>query len=345
MRHVTRDAVWLLRLGFGAWLVPAGLNHFIGLFPQPPGNQALSQEVLAALIASGLFSLVKAVELAAGLALLLGRWVPLALAMLLPVSFNVWFWDVELQGWTSVSAWYGWAVLGANVLLCLAWWPSYRTMLTPGGGGNAALARYFTPLRLLLGALLLIGGINALSGHWWPMPSGSNPLAVQLLTALQHSGLAQVGFGILLVAGLLLVGGFSVPFALAAALPVNIGALYWALVLEQHPLWAPLALLLVALNGLLLLASLPACRPMLAMRPLAVGETSQPGERYEHLFSDLRASLPLRALATGALLLALAYAFYWFLLPPMLGFWNMAMLVLPGLILLAKVPQRRTAPV
>lgn len=128
MQAALRNAVWVLRLGFGAWLVPAGLNHFLGLFAQPLGNQPLSTQVITALIASGLFSLVKAVELLAGLALVFGRWVPLALAALLPVSFNVWYWDTALQGWTSVSAWYGWAVLGANVLLCLAWWRSYAPL-------------------------------------------------------------------------------------------------------------------------------------------------------------------------------------------------------------------------
>jgi hypothetical protein len=107
-----RLALWMLRLGFAAWLIPAGINHFWPLFPQPPGNQPESRAVLEA-----------------GLALLLGWRVPLALVMLLPVSFNVWYWDVVLQGWTSISAWYGWAVLGANVLLCAAWWPSYRPLL------------------------------------------------------------------------------------------------------------------------------------------------------------------------------------------------------------------------
>jgi hypothetical protein len=30
-------AVWLVRLVFAAWMIPAGLNHFIPLFPQPMG--------------------------------------------------------------------------------------------------------------------------------------------------------------------------------------------------------------------------------------------------------------------------------------------------------------------
>jgi uncharacterized membrane protein YphA (DoxX/SURF4 family) len=121
--------VWLLRLILGAWLVPAGLNHFYPLFPQPLGHAPESTALITALIDTGLFSLVKAVELFAGLCLILGWRVPLALMLELPVSFNVWYWDVQLEGWGSLAAYYGWAVLGANVLLILAYTRHYLPML------------------------------------------------------------------------------------------------------------------------------------------------------------------------------------------------------------------------
>ena len=59
-------AVWFVRLVYAAWMIPAGLNHFIRLYPQPIGNQPLSIEVFTALLDSGLFTLVKATELVAG---------------------------------------------------------------------------------------------------------------------------------------------------------------------------------------------------------------------------------------------------------------------------------------
>ena len=125
-----RYAVWIVRLIYAAWMIPAGLNHFIQLYPQPLGNEPLSIAVFTALLDSGLFTLVKAVELLAGVMLLLGWRVPLALVMALPVSFTVWYWDTELQGWWSVSAVYGWSVLGCNTLLALAYWDHYRAMFT-----------------------------------------------------------------------------------------------------------------------------------------------------------------------------------------------------------------------
>src|SRR5690606_32264576 len=99
--------------------------------PQPTGNQPLSIEVFTALLDSGLFTLVKAVELLAGVAVLTGFRLPLMLLAVLPVSFTVWYWDTELQGWWTASAIYGWAVLSCNVLRRLAYWPSYRAMFAP----------------------------------------------------------------------------------------------------------------------------------------------------------------------------------------------------------------------
>jgi uncharacterized membrane protein YphA (DoxX/SURF4 family) len=135
-------AVWFVRFVFAAWMIPAGLNHFVPIFPQPMGNMPLSTELITALIDSHLFDLVKAVELLAGLCVLFGYRVPLALVVCMPVSFNVWYWDVPLQGWQSGSAIYGWATLGANGALCLAYWDSYRAMFAlravPRGAGAAS---------------------------------------------------------------------------------------------------------------------------------------------------------------------------------------------------------------
>ena len=123
-----RYAVWFVRLIFAAWMVPAGFNHFVPIFPQPMGNTPLSHEMITALLDSGLFTLVKAVELFTGLCLVTGFYPRLALVVCMPVSFCVWYYDVPLEGWSSGAARYGWAVLGCNVLLCLAYFEGYRPM-------------------------------------------------------------------------------------------------------------------------------------------------------------------------------------------------------------------------
>ncbi len=275
-------AIWFVRLVFVAWMLPAGLNHFIPLFPQPLGNMPLSRELFAALDASHLFDLVKAVELIAALCLLTGFYVPLGLLLCMPVSFCVWYWDTPLQGWGSVSSIYGWAVLLCNLALCLAYLPSYRAMLVPRAAPDTWPDRKALVLaaRLVFGGWMLLSGVNFFA-HVHPMPAGHEPLAVQLMSALVHSQLLDVAMGIQLVAGALILAGVFVPLALSMVMPVCVCAAFWAVILEHEPLGALLALVAVALNGLLMLAYLDHYKGVLDRRAVALGEGNAP---YEALF-------------------------------------------------------------
>jgi len=123
-------AVWFLRLVFGGWMVPAGLEHFIHIFPQPMGSKPLSQELIVALLNSHLFDIVKAVELIAGAMVLLGFFTPLGLVLVMPVSFCVFYWDAPLEGWTSSASRAGDICLLVTVLLCAAHFNNYRSMFT-----------------------------------------------------------------------------------------------------------------------------------------------------------------------------------------------------------------------
>lgn len=141
--------LWFVRLVFAAWMIPAGLNHFVPLFPQPMGSKPLSHELIVALLDSHLFDLVKAVELFAGLSVLTGIYTPLALVMCMPVSFCVFFWDTPLEGWTSRAAIFGGSVLLCNILLCLSYLRTYRSMFAlrsaPRALGGSATAGSATP--------------------------------------------------------------------------------------------------------------------------------------------------------------------------------------------------------
>ena len=139
-------AVWFFRLVFGAWMVPAGLNHFVSLFPQPMGSKPLSHELIVALLSSHLFDIVKAVELIAGVCVLTGFCAPLALVVCMPVSFCVFWWDTPLEG--GFAALFGEAALLCNVVLCIAYIESYRSMFvmrakprTFGASPASSLAR------------------------------------------------------------------------------------------------------------------------------------------------------------------------------------------------------------
>lgn len=322
-------AVWFVRLVFAAWMIPAGLNHFYPLFPQPLGNMPASQEMMRALLDSGLFTLVKAVELFAGLCLLAGFRVPLALVLVMPVSFNVFYWDTALQGWTSGSAKYGWAVLGCNALLCLAYWESYRSMfpLRPEAGRRLVQLGC-----VILGAAMLLSGLNHFVLEFVPLPTGATPLAAQMTAALVSSELINVIMAIQLVAGVLLLGGLWVPAALCVLMPLSVCTAWWALVLNQQPLWAILSLAALALNGLLMLARLDAYRPMLRRDALAIGEAA--GDSYDPLFVPFRGRASGRQFALALVPLLAAFLFYIVLVPSVLGQFVWPALFVPAAALL-----------
>lgn len=126
--------------------------------------------------------------------------------------------------------------------------------------------------RLVFGAWMLISGLNHFVGPFYPEPIGTEPLAVQLMDALVHIGLLDVARGIQLVAGALILAGVFVPAALCVVMPISVCAAYWAVILEQEPVGAVLALVAVALGGLLMLAHLDYYRGVLERHPLAIGE-------------------------------------------------------------------------
>ena len=125
--------------------------------------------------------------------------------------------------------------------------------------------------RLIFGAWMLINGANFYF-HFYPMPVGHTPLAVQLMTALVDGHMLDVAMIIQLVAGALILAGVLVPVALCVVMPISVCATFWAVILERQPTGAAVALVAVGLNALLCLAYLDYYKGMLQRRALTVGE-------------------------------------------------------------------------
>ncbi len=328
-----RYAVWFFRLLFAAWMIPAGVNHFLPIFPQPMGSQPLSQELIRALLDSHLFDLVKAVELIAGVGVLLGYYTPLMLVICLPVSFNVFYWDAPLEGWGSRAAQFGYATLFTNAVLCLAWHKSFQSMFAlRSEPANKQLALIG---RLLFGGWMLLNGANYLLLSLWAMPAGSEPLALQLMTSLVNSRLLDVAMAMQLVFGALILAGVCVPAALCLLMPISTCALYWAL-LDQQALHALLALVGFGLNGLLMLAHLLYYRDILQRHALSVAETTVHDGSYDSLFVVTGGRVSRAAFVPALVVVVAATAFFGYFVTGRTAHFCMLVLMYPTFVLLAR---------
>lgn len=207
----------------------------------------------------------------AGVCVLTGFYTPLALILCMPISFCVFYWDTPLEGWMSTAASYGWSVLLCNVILCLAYVGSYQAMFALRSkprwfGGGAAMRQPLFFGRLVFGAWMVASAGNYWLFSFWPLPIGHEPLAIQLMAALTHSGLFGVAMAIQLVTGALILAGLFVPVSLCVVMPITTCALYWSVILDHQPLGMMLALAAFALNGVLMLAYLEYYRGTLQRR-------------------------------------------------------------------------------
>jgi uncharacterized membrane protein YhaH (DUF805 family) len=187
--------------------------------------------------------------------------------------------------------------------------------------------------RVAFGGWMLANGlIHFLGIH--PMPAGATPLAAQLMRALINSELIDVVMAIELVGGALILAGLFVPVALCVLMPVSICAAYWAVVLNQQPLGALLALAAVALNALLMLAHIHDYRDMLQWRALAIPETAD--SSFEARYVDAGGRTSRGDFLPALAILLAAAAFYHFLVPSLLVRWILPVLLVPALVLHAR---------
>jgi len=87
----TSSKIWVsaARYALGAIFFVFGLNGFLQFLPAPPMPEAAGRFAMALFGTGYMFPLIKATEIVAGLLLLSGRFVPLALALLAPVVVNI----------------------------------------------------------------------------------------------------------------------------------------------------------------------------------------------------------------------------------------------------------------
>jgi uncharacterized membrane protein YhaH (DUF805 family) len=190
--------------------------------------------------------------------------------------------------------------------------------------------------RLIFGAWMLANGASYFLFALWPMPTGHEPLAIELMSALTHSGLLGIAMTIQLVTGALILTGFFVPVALCVVMPISTCALFWSVLLDHQPLGAVLAAAAFALNGLLMLANLEYYRGALQRQAAMVGESAAGQGSFSFLFVNPNGRTSRGQFGAALVTLLAVAAFYAFLVKGATAHWAMLMLVFPGVVLHAR---------
>lgn len=204
------------------------------------------------------------------------------------------------------------------------------------------MTRGIAMLRVTLGALMVPTALAYFLPDLLPFIRSATwqaPMTVRLMDALDASGLLAVAKFIQLTGGLALLLNRAVPFALAAMVCVNVCGAFVAVMIEAEPLLATLALLVLVLNGVLMLAYLPAYSAMLAKGALADGEGPEPGAHYASVFINPFAGAPRTTLLLAAIPLAGALAFYYWVVPFTNGTTGLVVLALPAAVWAAALAQ------
>jgi uncharacterized membrane protein YphA (DoxX/SURF4 family) len=140
MNRINRSLPTIARIALGLVFFVFGLNGFLHFLPVPPPPARALPFVGGLLGAGYFFPLLKGLEVAAGIALLANRFVPLALAVLAPIIVNIAAFHLFLApGNYSVVA----LILAAEIYLAWTNRAVYAPMLAarpvPATGARASL--------------------------------------------------------------------------------------------------------------------------------------------------------------------------------------------------------------
>ncbi len=115
----------ILRIILGLGLLVFGLNKFIGFMPTPD-MPAEAANFISSLQATGYVLYVVAVfEIFVGLLLLINKWVPFALLLLVPISANILLFHLFLDMPDIFQA----LIIGViNGILIYKYWKAYRPL-------------------------------------------------------------------------------------------------------------------------------------------------------------------------------------------------------------------------
>lgn len=122
---------WLalvLRILVGLPMFAFGLMYFLGKLTPPPELPESAVQLMGLFESSGWFKVVKALEVIGGLLLLTGRFVPLGLVLLVPVTVNIAIWDAGIIRYTMPPV--GTILLVMEIVLIWLYRPYFKPLFT-----------------------------------------------------------------------------------------------------------------------------------------------------------------------------------------------------------------------
>jgi hypothetical protein len=120
-------AVIVVRILLGGMMAFAAVSYFFNLGDQPTPTGDMATVMGGFMATKYLFPLVKSIELISGLALITGKFMKLALIILLPITVNILLIHVFLAPADIPMAA---AIFAAHLFLIYANWSSYKHLFT-----------------------------------------------------------------------------------------------------------------------------------------------------------------------------------------------------------------------
>tara|TARA_R100000935_G_scaffold23395_1_gene42735 strand:- start:52513 stop:52890 length:378 start_codon:yes stop_codon:yes gene_type:complete len=115
----------ILRVVLGLALLVFGVNKFINFIPMFEMPPAAANFIESLETTGYAFYLVAILEIAVALMLLLKKWVPFALVLLAPLTFNILLFHIFLD---VSDIWVAIVIFSLNVILMYKYWKAYRPL-------------------------------------------------------------------------------------------------------------------------------------------------------------------------------------------------------------------------
>ncbi len=115
----------ILRIILALGLLVFGLNKFVGFIPQPELSAEASDFMNSLLDTGYVLYVLGTLEILIGLLLLLKKWVPFALLVLVPISVNILLFHIFLDLPQIIQAV---IIAGLNAVLIMKYWKAFRPL-------------------------------------------------------------------------------------------------------------------------------------------------------------------------------------------------------------------------